>query len=317
MKSNSIVVATFVLVAVSASQISLRAGAQATSDSGAVPKTELAMSASASTGASQSSAAGILPPKVNMPAVASTGPLVPGIHLVAEFENTLKAKKLKPGDKVKAMLTQDLILHGKVIAPSESKILGHVTEAKGATDSDPQSRLGIVFDKILLKHHEELNFFGVVQALAPPGPRHSKVDEPSQMLPPQLMGGGSGQGPSPVQPPGGRTGSSNRTTSNNTSSSVNSASSSMASLPVSAPIRVKGNPGGSVGDGSAVEAQAGAKPISAGLPQGVFGLRGLTLSATPSADTPGPVILSNSGSIVLEYGTQVLLRVAAPIVPTH
>ncbi|MBZ5531295.1 MAG: hypothetical protein LAO20_07685 [Acidobacteriia bacterium] len=251
-------------------------------------------------------------PAAAKPAVAPSVVLPPGIHLVAEFDDTLNAKKLKPGSKVKGTLTQDLILKGKIVAPSESRLIGHVTEAKGATDADPSSRLGIVFDKILLKHHQELDFVGVVQALAPPGQRKSKVDMPSQMLPPSLMGGGgNAQANSTITPPGGSRGSNNN--NNRTTSSGNTGASSMASMPVSAPVRIKSNPGSSPGDAVAtVEVGDGAKPISAGLPQGVVGLPGLALSAGPSALTPGPVILSKSGSVKLEFGTQVLLKVSGP-----
>jgi hypothetical protein len=229
----------------------------------------------------------------------------------------LNAKKLKPGDKIKAQITQDVILHGKIVVPAESKLLGHVTEAKAATDGDPSSRLGIVFDKILLKHHQELNFVGVIQALAPPSARRSRVDEPDQMLPPSMMGGGGGgqQNNSPLQPPGARGGPPVRNNSGNGASSISSAMAS--SLPGTAPVRVKSNPGTDPGDVASVQAKGGAKPISAGLPQGVFGIPKLTLSATPSAATPGPVILSNSGSIKLDYATQVLLRVEGPPAPAH
>jgi hypothetical protein len=250
-------------------------------------------------------------PATAKPAVVPSIVLPPGIHLVAEFDDTLNAKKLKPGSKVKGTLTQDLILKGKIVAPADSRLIGHVTEAKGATDADPSSRLGIVFDKILLKHHQEVDFVGVVQAIAPPSLRRSKVDEPSQMLPPSLMGGGgNAQSNSTITPPGGARGANNN---NRTTSSGNTGASSMASMPVSAPVRVKSNPGSSPGDAVAtVEVGDGAKPISAGLPQGVVGLPGLALSAGPSAQTPGPVILSKSGSVKLEFGTQVLLKVSGP-----
>jgi hypothetical protein len=267
--------------------------------------------------------AGTICPRMTPSATAQTSPaakpvvvpnvtLPPGIHLVAEFDDTLNAKKLKPGSKVKGTLTQDVILKGKIVAPADSRLIGHVTEAKGATDEDPSSRLGIVFDKILLKHHQELDFVGVVQAIAPPSLRKTKVDMPSQMLPPSLMGGGgNAQSNSTITPPGGARGSNNN--NNRTTSSGNTGASSMASMPVSAPVRIKSNPGGNPGDSVAtVEVGEGAQPISAGLPQGVVGLHGLTLSAGPSAQTPGPVILSKTGSVKLEFGTQVLLRVSGP-----
>src|SRR5512146_1565429 len=94
--------------------------------------------------------------------------MLQGALLVAEFDGGLNAKKLKPGDKVKATLTQDLLMHGKIVAPVDSKLVGHVTEASPKTKEHPQSRLGVVFDKLLLKHHREVQFQATVQILAPP-----------------------------------------------------------------------------------------------------------------------------------------------------
>src|SRR5258708_6685305 len=112
-------------------------------------------------------------------------------YVLAEFTGSLNVKKLKPGDRVKAMVTQDVLSHGRIIIPEESKLLGHVTEVKARGQEDTESRLGIVFDKVLLKHHEAMDFQGVVQALAPPVPRKSKVDEPDQMLFPSSMSAAS------------------------------------------------------------------------------------------------------------------------------
>src|SRR6266567_3582037 len=107
-------------------------------------------------------------------------------YILAEFNGNLDAKKLKPGDRIKAEVTQDVLSHGKIVIPIESKLVGHVTEVKARSGEDPESRLGLVFDKVLLKHHQELDFQGVIQALSPPALRRSKVDEPDQMLPPAV-----------------------------------------------------------------------------------------------------------------------------------
>src|SRR5262249_56050197 len=100
--------------------------------------------------------------------------------IVVELSDSLNAKKLKPGDKVKAQVSQDVLAHGRVLIPAESKLLGHVTEANGRSENE-ESRLGLVFDKILLKHHEELNMRGVVRTEAPPVVR-SRMDEPDAMM---------------------------------------------------------------------------------------------------------------------------------------
>jgi hypothetical protein len=61
-----------------------------------------------------------------------------------------------------------------------------------------------------------------------------------------------------------------------------------------------------------VQVKAGAgsgKPMSVGMPQGVTGIKGLSLSSAPSASTPGPVIVSDTMNVKLESGTQILLHV--------
>ena len=49
--------------------------------------------------------------------------------------------------------------------------------------------------------------------------------------------------------------------------------------------------------------------MSIGVRQGVYGMKGVTLSTDSSADTPGPVILSTANNVKLEYGTQVIIKV--------
>src|SRR5262245_39834784 len=46
-----------------------------------------------------------------------------GSYLLVELSKGLKVKKLKPGDKVKAEVTQDVVSHGKVIIPVETELI--------------------------------------------------------------------------------------------------------------------------------------------------------------------------------------------------
>jgi hypothetical protein len=215
-------------------------------------------------------------------------------YVLAEFTGSLNVKKLKPGDQIKARVAQDVFSHGKVIIPAESKLLGHVTEAKERGKEDSESRLGIVFDKVLLKHHEEMDFQGVVQALAPPAPRRSRLDEPDQMLPPAIV---NGQSTTSMTPLGGAT-------SNRGSRAANArvAAASVPSFPV-------------LNDGPASPNPTTSTPLSVGMPQGVFGLKGLSLSTGASSNTPGPVILSKVKDVKLDYDTQVLLKITGAQAP--
>ena len=242
---------------------------------------------------------------------AAAEPVKPkGSYMLVELDKTLKAKKLKVGDKVKAEVSQDVISHGKVIIPVETKLVGHVTEVSVRDSAHPESRLGIVFDRILLKHYHDIDFQAVVQAVSEPVIRKSRVDQPSQMLPPSMVGGVSRDAPSSVSGRG-----ANSTSSRGTSSSSRGGgSTSLATFQT--PITVKQSPSTHVDSAAALlETVANGKPMTIGMPQGVFGIKGLSLSTAPSASTPGPVIVSNIDNVKLDSGTQILLQVLKVEVP--
>lgn len=232
-------------------------------------------------------------------------------YMLVELSNTLKAKKLKVGDKVKAEISQDVVAHGKVIIPVETKLLGHVTEVNARDSEHPESRLGIVFDRILLKHFHDIDFEAVVQAVSQPVIRRSRVDEPSQMLPPSMVGGVTRD--TPVTPSGRGSGAS---TSNRPTGGSGSGGASASVATFQTPITVKQSPSTHVdSSGALLETASSGKPMSIGMPQGVFGLKGLSLSTAPSASTPGPVIVSNTENVKLDSGTQILLQVLKVEVP--
>src|SRR5690349_15531128 len=65
--------------------------------------------------------------------------LTPGTGVVAELSKGVNAKKVKPGDTIKASVTQDVVDRGQVAIRIGSKLVGHVVEVKAATKDDPQS----------------------------------------------------------------------------------------------------------------------------------------------------------------------------------
>jgi hypothetical protein len=239
------------------------------------------------------------------PAATRTKPK--GSYMLVELSKGLTAKKLKVGDKVKAKVSQDVVAHGKVIIPVETKLVGHVTEVSPKDSAHPESRLGIVFDRILLKNFHDIDFEAVVQAVSQPVIRRSLVDQPSQMLPPSMMGGVRGS-----MNPGGSRGS-------NRGNGGSGASTSASLSTVDAPVTVKESPSTHADSaGALLEVNSGKpKPMSIGMPQGVFGLKGLSLSAEPSPNTPGPVIVSNSENVKLDSGTQILLHVLKVEMPEN
>ena len=226
--------------------------------------------------------------------------------IVAELTDSVNARKLKVGDKVKAEVTQDVVAKGRILIPVESRLIGHVTEAQARTDRDHPSRLGIVFDKIVFKHHHELEITGILRRLAAPLPSRSRVDEPDQMMPPSMLGIGHGGNAGPMG------GSPSRT-------NVNSNTTASSSLPAGAPVYVDGTPGSNVGNSSggdlrrASSGRANIPPeavprLSVGMPQGITGMKDLDLSPGPT----GPVIVSSVRDVKLETGTQVLLVATDP-----
>lgn len=242
--------------------------------------------------------------------------LSPGTFLVAEFNGGLNAKKLKPGDKVKATLTADLLVHGKVIAPEDSRLVGHVTEARPQTSSEPESRLGIVFDKLLLAHHKELNFVAMVYLLEPPSNRPTRVDRPSQMLPPSLMGAGSSSNNSPNAVSRGNSGAANR--GNTATTNTPGAAIGAGMTTGTSPIVVRSTPGGIAGDKNVPaklpETRSASNPPASaakGMKPGVYRIKNVAL-VPRDAQTPGFVIVSTQSTVKLEDGTQVVLMVMNP-----
>ena len=115
-----------------------------------------------------------------------------GTCLVVELSKSLNAKKLQPGDKVTAKVIQAVVVNGKVVIPRGSKLVGNVTETKAYSKEDPESRLGIIFGKAMMKNGVEVPvgavdrgnrrlLFGPVDpagALRPPQPAPEHPGQP-------------------------------------------------------------------------------------------------------------------------------------------
>lgn len=107
-------------------------------------------------------------------------PLEKGSILYAELTKTVDAKKAKAGDPVNAVLLADVLAHGKIVVRHDSKLLGHVTEVQLHTKETPESRLGIVFDKIITKDGE-VPFQSLLLAIRPA--EHPVVEVPNAPSP--------------------------------------------------------------------------------------------------------------------------------------
>ncbi len=85
-----------------------------------------------------------------------------------ELAKSLDARKIKANDKIEAKTVMDLLSHGQIVIPRNTKIIGHVTEAKAHSKQSPDSMVGISFDHVLMKDGRELPLQASVQAVARP-----------------------------------------------------------------------------------------------------------------------------------------------------
>jgi hypothetical protein len=208
------------------------------------------------------------------PTSADTPP--PGTILAVELSKSLNAKKTRANDRVEAKTATDLLAHGQIVVPRNTKIIGHVTEAKARSKASPDSMIGITFDRMLLKDGREVPLQLSVQAIARPlqfGPsseanlsrpdRQPGVPMAGQHVP---LGDASSSGVPPSYP------------------------GDLAPIP---------DPMGSNNSSNATVV-----PLSPSS-KGVVGMKGLSL------ETSGPVAVlgSTSGNVRLESGTQLILRV--------
>src|SRR5215510_8068077 len=231
----------------------------------------------------------------NAAANAGGASLSNGTTLQAELTKTLDAKKTKAGDEVTAKVTQDVKSDGKVVVRKGSKLVGHITEAQARSKENAESKLGLVFDRAVLKDGSEVSFNAVVQALAAvqAAPISVGSDDTGMM-------GGSAGGNRPA--PMGTGGSVVGETTNTLGSTVGTVGNTAGSVAGSAAGAANGtvNSGGLAANGALTSAS-----------HGVFGMKGVALSSATSgsANTQTSVISSTTQNVKLDSGTQMVLQV--------
>lgn len=87
--------------------------------------------------------------------------------LPVQLAKSIDSKKLKEGDEVDAKTIAALHTGSGILIPGGSKVIGHVTQAKAKSKGDPESSLGIMFDKIDIGGGKQLPIKGVIQAVGP------------------------------------------------------------------------------------------------------------------------------------------------------
>ena len=107
--------------------------------------------------------------------------LPPGTVLSVELSKSLDTRKSKANAKIEARTATDLLVHGQIVVPRNTKILGHVTEAKAHSKASPGSLLGITFERMLMKGGREVPLLAIVQAIARPLQLNNLGNEPDAL----------------------------------------------------------------------------------------------------------------------------------------
>lgn len=213
--------------------------------------------------------------------VTESQTLAAGTTIPVMLDKLVDARKSKVGDEVIAQTTEPVKEDGQIIIPKGSKIFGHITEAKSRTSEDPNSILGIAFDRAVLKKGGKLSLRLTIQAIAPDRTSSESV------LP--LSGTASADSTTGMGPL-------NRPSTMGVNADPNA-----------------GAPGRPVSpENSAYEQQSGGRLASGALtPQchGVLGIEGLSLAFRPGDAGETPLIISQTKNVRLEGRTQLMLRV--------
>jgi len=229
---------------------------------------------------------------------ASAG-IAQGTEIDATLSKPVDARKAKVGDEVTATLTQDIKSDGQVVVKKGAKLIGRVAAAqplkrgKGSADADVASKLGIVFEKAVLKNGREVPLNASVQALAAANTYASSgINDAHAGL--GAAGGGAG--------------------------SMRSGGGGLAGGLAGGATGTVGGIAGSAGGvvNSGVRTSAGALAKSSGAvggldasgrlasgSRGVFGLKGVDIS--PAGEAQGSVLTSSTGNVRLDRGTRMLL----------
>ncbi len=210
-----------------------------------------------------------------------TSALAPGTILSVELSKSLDAKKLKVNDKLEARTVIDLLSHGQIVIPRNTKIVGHVTEAKAHSKQSAGSVVGVVFDRALMKDGREMPLQAAVQAVARPLQTASAfpADDP--------MAGATTGMPSASQSQRG---------------SISGAASTGSQFPTQGgypPTSGNGLPSDPASTIGSTVSPLG--PTS----KGVVGIKGLSLESSG----PASVISSKTDNVHLDTGAQLILRV--------
>lgn len=211
------------------------------------------------------------------PDSAQSPRIAPGTVIPVELTKTIDAKKARTGDEVFAKVAQDLKTDkGEILVPKNTKIVGHVTEARPRSKEQKESEVGVAFDRAVTRNGD-MQLPMSIQAII--APQNSDSAEAAGRNPayggspsPSMAGGG---GRSPM--------------------SGGTAPLAQPQMPSTMP-----SPG--------TDSSGSARPPITASTQGVIGIADVKLSANPE-NAQGSVVTSEKNNVKLESGTLILLRV--------
>ena len=272
-----------------------QSGASANENADANAKADAKHGSKQANGSASGSGSGSAGVSTNSAAAA----LDSGTNIQAELTKSLDAKKAKAGDEVTAKVTEDVKSNGQVVIHKGSKLVGHVTEVKARSKEDSESRLGLAFDRAVLKNGEQVALGAAVQALAPPANAAA-----SAMNSDSLGVGGAPAGGGAARSGGGGGGMLGGVAGGATST-AGSTVGGVGNTAGSVTNSTTGAVGGTVGGASGV---AGSGVLNS-TSHGVVGMQGLNLSSATSGSATASVLSSTTQNVKLDSGTQMLLQV--------
>jgi len=91
-----------------------------------------------------------------------------GTEFNAELTRRIDAGRARPGDEVRAELTEDVEANGKVVLERGTRLIGRVTAARphGGAGAAAESRLEMVFEKAIVGRGQEVPIHATIHALA-------------------------------------------------------------------------------------------------------------------------------------------------------
>jgi hypothetical protein len=220
-----------------------------------------------------------------------------GTIISAELTSALDSKKVKQGDIVNAKITNALkSTDGRTILPAGAKVAGRVTQASARGAGQPDSTLGLVFEKATLKNGQQISFTAAVQAVGAPVSSVTSNSGAADVAPMESGNGTMAGG-------GGTAGRSN--TSN---AGMEGTRSNVPAVtdPVDGTNGAAGTPTGP-GDGT-----GSSRGDWNSNSHGVIGLGHLSLSAAGGSNPQGSVIASTGKNVHLDSGTRLILVTQAP-----